>query len=106
MLNFVVLFHHNYQVQVALIIIGQVFYLNVLHWIVFPLILFFSIYINLCHAIELMWLEVESERHAQCDMDKVLFIRAAWKWIRVQHPGATSTAQAYLLAVMAVHSYF
>lgn len=39
-------------------------------------------------------------------MDKMLFIRAAWKWIRVQHPGTTGTAQAYLLAVMALHSYF
>lgn len=53
-----------------------------------------------------MWLEVESKGHAQCDMDKVLFIRAAWKWIRVQNPGATSTAQAYFPAVMAVCAYF
>lgn len=60
MLNFVVLFHHNYQVQVVLIIIGQVFYLNFLHWIVF-LWFYFFFYINLCHVIELMWLEVESE---------------------------------------------
>lgn len=52
-----------------------------------------------------MWLEAESERHTECYMGKVLFIRADWKWITDQRPGVASIAQAYLLAVMAVHSY-
>lgn len=52
-----------------------------------------------------MWLEAESERHAECDVGKVLFIRADWKWITAQRAGVASIAQAYLLAVMAVHSY-
>lgn len=51
-----------------------------------------------------MWLEAESERHTECYMDKVLFIRADWKWITVQRPGMASIAHVYLLVVMAVHS--
>lgn len=59
----------------------------------------------MCCTSTFVWRESKWKMQAQCDTDKVLFIRAGGWWIRVQHPRATSTAQAYFFMMVAVNSF-